>query len=310
MRYLCVGGAGFICSHLVDKLLVEGHEVVVVDKSMENIKKNLFQHKNNKKLMILNKDVLGLLGGVFDKANPFDVVFHLSALPSVQGSIGEPYATNEQNVTATLKLLSLCHLYGVKRFIFASSCSVYGDSDASVLSESLPTNPQSPYALQKVIGEQYCKLFYELYGLETISLRYFNVFGTRQSDKGEYSSLIPNTIWSVRNYNPPTIYGSGNQTRDFISVKDVVDATITASKVTNKSCFGEAFNIGSGKSKSVNEIVALFQKMGGKTYEPIYFEERKEPLHAKADLIKTEVRLGWKPKTVVEDELKLLWKEY
>ncbi len=286
MRALVTGGCGFIGSHLVDKLLEENCEVVVVDISSDT--KNLDQHKGNKNLTIHKKNITVDLSNIFKN---IDFVFHLAAIPLVQYSIKEPMITNKVNAEGTLNLLNISRQNNVKKFILSSSCAVYGDQKTPQVETMVP-HPLSPYGLQKQISEQYCKLFSELYGLDTVGLRYFNVYGPRQGPGKEYACVIPKFITLVNQGEQPTIFGDGTHTRDYVYVKDVVEANWLAA--TKKGRLnGEVFNIGSGKNTSVNQLATMI--IGDRKIKPIYTDPVVEPKDARADITKAKT-LGWEPK--------------
>jgi len=252
---LVTGGAGFIGSHLVDRLISEGHQVIVIDNLYStNHKDNL-----NPKAFFVYDDILNkkMLVKVFN--NKIDVIFHLAAMPSVQQSISQPSSTNDVNVVGTHNLLMMAMNYKVPKFIFSSSSAIYGDQPTLPLVETMKPNPNSPYALHKTLCEQYCKLYFDLYGLKTVSLRYFNVFGPRQSSESNYSCLIPKIIHALKTHNSFSIFGDGKQTRDFCYIDDVVESNMVAA-FSNNNIWGEAINVGSGNSHSVNEIVNLVQQ--------------------------------------------------
>ncbi|MEW6063418.1 MAG: GDP-mannose 4,6-dehydratase [Nanoarchaeota archaeon] len=302
MKVLVTGGAGFIGSNLVEKLLNDKHKVVVIDDFSLGKKGNLDFAKGNKNLIIhqksiCDKDIKKYLKGI-------EVVFHVAALPRVQYSIKFPLETHKVNVNGTLNLLLASKKMNVKKFIFSSSSSIYGDQDKLPLAETMKPNPISPYALHKLIGEYYCKLFYDLYGLKTISLRYFNVFGPRQDPLGDYALLIPRFIDLINKNIRPTINGDGEQTRDFTYVQDVVEANISATSIKNKNVFGDTFNIGTGKNFSVNEVTSHIKNLLNKNVEPIYGPSVIEPKNTLADITKAKKLLGWQPKYKFEDGLK------
>lgn len=299
MKVLVTGGAGFIGSNLVKSLLERGDEVVVVDDLSSGKEENLPKNENLKfyKKSILDKDIEKL----FDDVN---VVFHLAALPRVQFSIKYPERTHEVNVNGTLNLLNICRKKEIKRFVFSSSSSVYGDQDILPLKEDMNSNPMSPYALHKLIGEYYCKLYHKLYGLETVSLRYFNVYGPGQDPEGEYAVLIPKFIKLISNNESPTINGDGEQTRDFSFISDVVNANIKSALSTNEKIFGEAFNIGSGKNVSVNKVTNEILKLTNNNIKIKYGPSVVEPKDTLADISKAENLLGWKPNVNFEEGLK------
>ena len=289
MRCIVTGGAGFIGSNLVDKLIDEGHEVIIFDNLSTGQQKNI----NPKAKFFLidiahqpyfeNKTMKDIMSGV-------DVVFHLAALARVQPSIENPIEYHNTNINGTLNMLDACRKYGVKRFVFSSSSSVYGD----VREEDLPTsenselNPMSPYALHKLVGEQYCKLYSELYGLETVSLRYFNVYGERQPIEGAYTLVMGVFAQQRLNGEKMTIRGDGEQRRDFTYVGDVVDANIKCMEYPLE-LNGDVFNIGNGDNRSVNDIADL---IGG---ERVNLEPVIEPRVTLADNTKIKKLLDWKP---------------
>src|SRR3989338_11367348 len=258
-KYLVTGGAGFIGSHLVDRLLKDGHEVVVIDDFSLGKKENL---PKNKKLTVHKKSICEKLDTIFRK-HKFDAVFHLAALPRVQFSIAYPRESHEANINGTLNLLLATRDHGVKRFIYSSSSSVYGDQKKLPLVETMMPDPMSPYAFQKLAGEYYCRLFAKLYGLETISLRYFNVYGPRQNPDGAYAGQIPKFFSKLLAGETPVINCDGTQTRDNTFVSDVVEANILSAQLTPafsspqggglEGAWGQAFNIGAGRNTSVNE---------------------------------------------------------
>jgi UDP-glucose 4-epimerase len=301
MKYLVTGGAGFIGSHLVDKLLGQGHEVVVVDNFSSGKVSNLSKNSSSEKLSIIRRDICSDLSDIFEQK--IDAVFHLAANPQVQFSIINPAQTHQVNVNGTFNLLNFCRMNGVRRFVFSSSCSVYGNSTKMPLSEESPADPISPYALHKLIGEQYSKMFNFLYGMETVCLRYFNVYGPRQNPAGGYASLIPRAITRVLGGERPIIFGDGEQTRDFISVHDVVEANILASLTSNPSCFGNTFNIGSSKNTSVNYVVNKIISLSGKGISPVHADPVIEPRHSLAMTKKASSLLGWSPKKSFDDAL-------
>ena len=289
MRCIVTGGAGFIGSNLVDKLIDEGHEVIIFDNLSTGQQKNI----NPKAKFFLidiahqpyfeNKTMKDIMSGV-------DVVFHLAALARVQPSIENPIEYHNTNINGTLNMLDACRKYGVKRFVFSSSSSVYGD----VREEDLPTsenselNPMSPYALHKLVGEQYCKLYSELYGLETVSLRYFNVYGERQPIEGAYTLVMGVFAQQRLNGEKMTIRGDGEQRRDFTYVGDVVEANIKCMEYPLE-LNGDILNVGNGDNKSVNDIADL---IGG---ERVNLEPVIEPRVTLADNTKIKKLLDWKP---------------
>ena len=307
MNCIVTGGAGFIGSNIVDKLISLGHKVTVIDNFSSGKEENLSQHKNNLSLTIIRRDICDNLEDIFKK-DKFDAVFHLAAIVSVPYSLEHPLETNDVNVRGTLNLLECCRKFGVKRFVLSSSCSVYGNQETLPLVETMNPMPISPYALSKLIGEHYCRLYNAVYGLETISLRYFNVYGPRQNPAGNYACMIPKFIRMINSDQSPKINGDGKQTRDFIFVSDVAEANISALNTTNKSCFGDVFNIGTGGNLSVNDVTEKIISLSGKNISPIYGPAVIEPKNALADNSKAKTILNWQPKFSFEQALKETYK--
>tara|TARA_R100000008_G_scaffold81546_1_gene64914 strand:- start:276 stop:1178 length:903 start_codon:yes stop_codon:yes gene_type:complete len=297
MNCLVVGGAGFIGSNLVDKLIDEGHKVLVIDNLSTGKRENI-----NEEADFIEADIANAWEEIRITIDKIDVVFHLAAMARVQPSIENPLAFNQVNVNGTLNLLQACVDNKVKRFVFSSSSSVYGDAKELPTKENTELNPMSPYALQKLIGEQYCKLFSDLYDIETVSLRYFNVYGERQSLEGAYCLVMGKFAQQKLNGEPMTIRGDGEQKRDFTYVGDVVDANIKAA--TNENIGkGEIFNIGNGDNHSVNQLADMID---GDTVNVDPVVEPKETL---ADNTKAKEILDWKPKTKIETWIKKYKKE-
>jgi nucleoside-diphosphate-sugar epimerase len=306
IRCVVTGGAGFIGSHLTARLLREGHYVTVIDDLSSGKMENLPEHPGNQRLVVLNQSILDEgLATVFKGSS---VVFHVAAVPRVQYSIQFPEHTNRANIEGTLKVLEAARQAGVRRVVYSSSSSVYGNQDLLPLTEAMAPNPMSPYALQKLAAEYYCRLYHRLYGLETVSLRYFNVYGSRQDPHGGYANLVPRSVFNVLNGRPPVIFGDGLQTRDFTYVDDVVEANILASSTFNEKAFGEAVNIGGGRSLSVNEVVSFI--LQGTAIKPEYLPPVIEPKDTLADIRKAERLIGWKPRTLFEEGIRITIHSY
>jgi UDP-glucose 4-epimerase len=305
MHYLVTGGAGFIGSHLVDWLVGLGHDVVVVDDFSTGRGENLAAHAGNGRLTVHRRSITDDLDDLF-RGSLFAAVFHLAALPRVQFSIQRPRETHDVNVNGTLNLLEACRRFGVKRFVYSSSSSVYGDQDRLPLVEGMAPNPMSPYALHKLIGEHYARLYHRLFGLETVSLRYFNVYGPRQNPEGDYACLIPKFIALLSRGERPVINGDGEQSRDFTYVGDVVEANLLAASTTNPACFGEAFNIGAGQDRSVNQVTAEIVRLTGAQVQPTHGPAVVEPRHTRADMRKAKQLLCWEPQTAFAEGLRNL----
>ena len=282
-KIIVTGGAGFIGSNLVDKLIDIGVEVIVID----NLSTGKIENVNPKaKLHILDISrhqiqIEKLMKGV-------DVVFHTAAKARVQPSIEDPITYNKQNVTGTLNILFAAYNAGVKRVVYSASSSAYGNATKFPTPETHLTNPLSPYGLQKCIGEQYCKMFSQVYGLDTVSLRYFNVYGNRMLFEGAYKLVIAVFTEQMMQGKPLTITNDGEQRRDFTYVDDIVKANILSALHKDK-LNGEIFNIGNGNNYSINEVANMF---GGKK---VYGEKRVEPFQTLADNTKAQKELGWNP---------------
>ena len=283
-KVLVTGGAGFIGSHLVDKLIEEGFEVVVIDNLSTGNKNNLNKKAEFYKLSITDfKKIRPLFKGV-------DYVFHLAAIPRVPISVKDPVGTSKTNILGTINVFKASLDAKVKRVIFSSSSSVYGNQSKLPLVETMKPNPMSPYGLQKLVGEQFAKLFTELYNLPVVSLRYFNVYGPNIDFNSDYSLVLGKFLRQKAKNKPLTIYGTGKQTRAFCYVDDVVQANIKAMR-SRKIKGGEVINIGSENSYSVNYLAEL---IGG---EKVYLPPRLgDPMHTKANIEMAKKLLNWKPK--------------
>jgi UDP-glucose 4-epimerase len=233
-----------------------------------------------------------------------DCVLHQAAIPSVQRSINNPIGTNKANVTATLNLLESCRKANVRRFVYAASSSAYGDVEVLPKVESMPVNPLSPYALQKWVGEYYCKLYHRLYRLETISLRYFNVFGPAQDPHSEYSAVIPKFITAVLAKKPITVYGDGEQSRDFTYVENIVEANLLAAEASSRAA-GNVYNIGCGERVSLNTLIRLLEKNTGVKAEVTYAKAKPGDVrHSLADIAEAHRILGYTAKVKLTDGLR------
>ena len=293
MKYVVTGGAGFIGSNLVDKLIEDGHEVIVFDNLSTGKNENLNSKAELVALDITNDNYPIMAEATLAGA---DTVFHLAALARVQPSIDNPLPSNKANIEGTLKVLCAANNAGVRRFVYSASSSAYGDTPMPEggYNEECSTNPLSPYGLQKLVGEQYCRLFCNVYGIETVCLRYFNVFGERQNLSGAYALVMGIFANQRLNDKPLTIYGDGEQRRDFTYVGDVVRANLLASS-SEQVGNGEVINIGNGDNRSVNQIADL---IGGPKE---YLDPRLEPQETLANNTKAQTILGWSPTTTVED---------
>lgn len=288
MKYLVTGGAGFIGSHLVATLIEAGHEVRIIDNFLTGKRENLHPQAKLFEADIRNLEAIKpAFVGV-------DGVFHTAALPRVQVSIQNPIETNEVNINGTLNVILAAKEAKVKRLVYSASSSAYGDSVSLPLVETMKPNPKSPYGLQKYVGEEYAKLAALFYNLETVSLRYFNVFGPRMADDGAYCTVIAIFLRQRAAGEPLTIYGDGSVTRDFTHVRDVVRANILA-MTGEKVGKGEVINIGAGENHSVQEVAEM---IGG---EISYLEPRVEPHDTLADNTLAKELLGWQPQVNFKD---------
>jgi nucleoside-diphosphate-sugar epimerase len=301
-KVLVTGGAGFIGSHIVDKLLSEGLEVTVVDNLSAGQPENFYHNSGKENFRFVEGDIrdTALVKGL---VKDVEAVFHEAALISVVSSVKDPLTTHDVNVTGTLNLLKICVDSGVKRFVFASSASIYGEMETPLMREDMIPRPVSPYAVSKLAAENYAKLFYKIYGLETVCLRYFNVYGPRQKHS-QYSGVIPIFIERALSNEPPIVYGDGKQTRDFVNVQDVVDANLVASN--SKNAVGQVFNIGTGKAISINQLAKIiFRLLGKEDLKPVHSDLRpgETKLGSCADISKTKINLGYEPKITLEEGL-------
>ena len=289
-HYLVTGGAGFIGSHLTEELIRRGHRVRVADSLITGKRTNL-DHVTG--VEFLEGDVADL---AFAKraADGCEYVLHQAAIPSVPRSVSDPISSNRANVDGTLNMLVASRDAGVKRLVFAGSSSAYGDTPTLPKQEDMPTNPLSPYALQKVVGEQYLQLFTRLYGLETVSIRYFNVFGPRQDPSSPYSGVISVFATALIEGRSPRIHGDGEQTRDFTYVANVVDGVLRACEAPKAS--GEVINVATAGRISLNQLFYAMRKVIGGTVEPTYGEPRKGDVRdSQADIRKAKALLGYEP---------------
>jgi len=306
MKCLVTGGCGFIGSHLVEALLkrndevsvLAGHgdQITVIDDLTEGKWSNL---PNDPRLKVYEGSILGDCGKLFEG---LDVVFHLAALTRPQWSIVHPQETAHVNVDGTVKILQYCKTYKIKRLVFVSSSSIYGEQVSFPTNENAIPNPMSPYALSKLQGEEYCKLFERLCGVQSNFIRPFNVYGTRQRPDNFYAAAVPKFIDILKNGGVPNITGDGTQVRDYIYVDDVVDLMIKASE---SDVYGEAFNAGSGTNISINELYSMIAKLMGKeNVKANHIPPVIEPGITLADISKGEKLLGWKPQVSLEEGLR------
>jgi len=298
-KLVVTGGAGFIGSHLAEELARRGYYVVILDDLSTGRIENI-------ELLLKKKDVEFIEGSITDLpllrrlCQDADYMFHQAAIPSVVRSMENPQLTHEVNVTGTLNVLLAARDNGVKKVVYASSSSVYGDTPVLPKSEDMAPNPRSPYAVTKLAGEYYCRVFQEAYGLSTVCLRYFNIYGPRQDPNSQYAAVIPSFIKKASGKSPPVIFGDGEQTRDFTFVKDAVEANILAAE----SNATDMFNVGRSESTTINQLAQLIIKLTGNNVEPIHVKPRPGDVrHSLADISKAKT-LGYNPKYSLEEGLR------
>jgi nucleoside-diphosphate-sugar epimerase len=294
-RFLVTGGAGFIGSHLVDKLLLKG-EVVVVDDLSQGSLDNLAY---DPRIIFERRSILGDISKFFEG---IDVVFHLAAKTRPQESIVDPVIYNKVNIDGTLNILRHCVDKKVKKLIFMSSSSLYGEQIRYPTNEEDEPNPLSPYALTKLIGENYCRLYQRLYNLQSCFIRPFNVFGSRQTPGGGYAAVVPKFIDTLKKNEIPYITGDGEQKRDFVFVEDVVDLMI---KVSESNISGEAFNAGMGENISINNLYSMICELMDKNIVPKHIDPVVEPRITMADMSKAK-KIGWQAKYSLKEGLKTM----
>jgi UDP-glucose 4-epimerase len=303
-RVLVAGGAGFIGSHIADRLIDEGVEVTVLDNLYAGRPENLENCSRSPKFRFVRGDVRRF-SVVKRLVKDVDAVFNDAAVVSVPRSLEEPLLANEVNVGGTLNLLKASVDSGVKRYVQASSASVYGNTETLPVDESLAVNPLSPYAVAELAGENYARIFYRAYGLETVCLRYFNVYGPRQTFSA-YSGAITIFLNKLSDGERPVIFGDGEQTRDFVYVEDVVEANMLA--LNSAKAVGEAINIGTGVRHTINELVQRLQeKLDKKRLKPIYKSSRQGDVrNSYASIEKAKRMLGYEPKFSLEEGINKL----
>jgi nucleoside-diphosphate-sugar epimerase len=300
-RFLVTGGAGFIGSHITEELVKGKHNVRILDNFSSGKTQNLAGFKN--KVEIVKGDIRSK-SACLKATRGIDFVLHQAALRSVPKSMNEPHKYNEVNIDGTLNILEASRDNGVKRFVFASSSSVYGETDCFPEKESFLPAPISPYALSKLTGEHYCEIFSLHYNLPCVALRYFNVFGPRQSLDDEYAVVVPKFINCILNDQKPPIFGTGKQSRDFTFVKNVVQANLLAAR--NKSIKFGVFNVASGKDYSVLSLVKFLNSVLSKEIKPLMLKKRPgDVFKTLADLTNSRKVLGFSPRTDFVEGLKL-----
>ncbi|MFA4946956.1 MAG: SDR family oxidoreductase [Candidatus Krumholzibacteriia bacterium] len=289
-RYLVTGGAGFIGSNIAEALVKGGEQVVVLDNLTTGYEKNIAHLRND--LTFIKGDVRDV-GTVREALDGVDYVLHEAALASVPRSIEDPVLVTDVNVRGTLVMLDEARRAGVKRFVYAASSSAYGDTETLPKVESMIPKPLSPYAASKLMGEYYCAVYAHVYGMSTVSLRYFNIFGPRQDPKSQYAAVIPIFISHLMAGTPPSIFGDGEQSRDFTYIENVVEANILASRC--EGARGQAVNIACGERYTLNDLFNRMQRIIGSSIAPRYAEPRAGDVkHSQADISEAEKLIGYK----------------
>ncbi len=303
---MVTGGAGFIGSHLATKFVELGHRVRVFDNFSTGHRENL-SHLGDS-VEIMEADLRNPAECAAACAD-MEFVFHEAAIPSVPKSVEDPQASHDANVTGTFNMLRAAQQSGVRRFIYAASSSAYGDTEESPKHEDITPAPLSPYAVQKLAGEHYARAFFECYGLETVSLRYFNVFGARQDPNSQYAAVIPAFITAILRGTPLTVYGDGEQTRDFSFIENVVHGNVLAMQAERTA--GESVNVACGDRISVNTVVREINRLLGTSVEPCYVDPRPGDVkHSCADIRRAGELLGYKPLVSFDDGLRQVVDHY
>jgi nucleoside-diphosphate-sugar epimerase len=300
---LVTGGAGFIGSNLVEALVERGDAVRVLDNFSTGRRENLAAFASY--ITLIEGDLVHL-DDVRRAVEGIDVVFHQAAIPSVPRSVEDPIASDETNALGTLHVLVAARDAGVRRVVYASSSSVYGDqAPEKPKVETMTPRPISPYGVAKLAAEHYCQVFYQVYGLETVSLRYFNVFGPRQDPNSAYAAVIPRFVRAFLEGKPPTVYGDGGQTRDFTYVGNVVAGNLLAASAPSTKAAGEVFNLASGGQISLNVLLETLETIIGGDIAPTYTDPRPGDIrHSRADIGKARKGLGFSPEISFEDGLR------
>lgn len=303
MKYLVTGGCGFIGSHIAEELVAEGHSVAIFDNLSSGYEKNITAFRD--KVDFIKGDVRDA-GALLQACKGVDFVFHEAALVSVFDSVERPADNNDINITGTLNVLLAARENRVKRVAVASSAAVYGNNPALPKREEMKPEPESPYAVAKILKEYYFSIFHKLYGLETVCLRYFNVYGPRQDPSSMYSGVISKFTDNILAGKGITIFGDGLQTRDFVYVKDVVRANLMAMR-SPAAGKGEVFNVASGRSVSLLDLLAALCRIEGREITPVLKEARAGDIrHSSADISRARNGLGYGPRFTLEEGLKNL----
>jgi nucleoside-diphosphate-sugar epimerase len=306
MRYLVTGGAGFIGSNTVDEIVRRGHSAVVLDDFSAGREENLKECAG--KIEIIRASITDL--DVVRKAcKGADYVIHLAALTSVPRSVDDPIESNHVNIDGTLNVLVAARDAKVRRLVYAASCAAYGEAPIQPQRESMCADPISPYGVTKFVGELYAKVFARCYGLETVCLRYFNVFGPRQDPTSAYSGVLSKFIATLLADGQPVLFGDGEQSRDFIFIENVVQANLLACEAQN--CAGRTFNVGTGGRYTLNGVLRLLEQISGKKIATKYKPSRAgDILHSQADIAEARKSLGYDPIINFEEGLRRTWEWY
>ena len=300
MRFLVTGGAGFIGSNIVQRLVEKGYSVRVLDNFATGNRMNLNEIKDD--IELVEGDIRDFWT-VVKATKGIDYILHQAALPSVPRSIDNPLTTTEVNINGTLNILEAARFNNVQRIVYASSSSVYGDSPVMPKEESMKPMPKSPYAITKLAGEEYCMNFHKLYGLETVAIRYFNVFGPKQNPFSQYSAVIPKFITLLKQGKAPTIFGDGLTSRDFTFIENVVNANLLACE--KKAAAGNVINIACNKAYTLNEMVEKLNKIIGTNLEPLHGPDKKGDVkHSLADITKAREILKYEVQVDFDEGLK------
>ncbi|HEV2299821.1 MAG TPA: SDR family oxidoreductase [Candidatus Acidoferrales bacterium] len=306
MRYLVTGGAGFIGSNIVDELLRRGHEVSVLDDYSSGKEENLAAAKDKIRLV---RGSITDLNATRDACRGADCVLHLAARTSVPRSVQDPLETNRVNIDGSLNVLVAARDAKVRRVVFAASSSAYGETPTLPKIETMPAEPISPYGVTKFVGELYAQVFGRVYGLENVSLRYFNVFGPRQDPTSQYSGVLSRFMLAVIEGAQPVVFGDGEQSRDFTYVDNVVDASLRACEAREAS--GKVFNVGTGSRITLNQVLQLLEKICGKSVRAKYDPPRAGDIRdSQADISLSRKILGYEPRVNFEEGLRRTWEWY
>jgi nucleoside-diphosphate-sugar epimerase len=306
MRYLVTGGAGFIGSHIVEELTRRGHEVIVLDDLSAGKETNL---SGVRKKIEFRLGSITDLAAVRSACKEVDFVVHLAARTSVPRSVKDPLETNQVNINGTLNVLVAARDAKVRRFVYAASSSAYGETPTQPKVETMQPSPISPYGVTKYVGELYAQVFGRVYGLENVSVRYFNVFGPRQDPTSQYSGVLSRFMLAVLQGNSPVVYGDGEQSRDFTYIENIVDETLRACEA--KGASGMVFNGGTGARITLNQVLKLLEKVSGKKIQAKYDPPRTGDIRdSQADISLAREVLGYRPLVQFEEGLQRTWEWY